>query len=285
MIKHALQAVQSGFAVFPVEPNDKTPARDGQYLIRWPEYATTVVGRVVQYWQHWPRANVGIACAPSGVLVVDCDSPKSPWLLKGTQFAHLHDTFGPYTHGMDVAETLFKRLGISHALDTYTVTTGSGGFHLYYQWPASVRASQGSIVPGVLDIRCNAGDYGGYVLGPGSTTASGNYYPSRTPSDPILPAPDILVELLREKPKPPPRPRSPFAQPLSGDTAGLQRAILLAPEGNRNNVLHWAACCMRDDGHTEDKTVDTLVESAERIGLTQQETRATIASAYRNGNR
>lgn len=280
MIEHAIKAVEQGFAVFPVEPNDKTPARQGMYTIRWPEYATTVIPRVVQYWNMWPRANVGIACAKSGLLVVDCDAPKAPLLLRGTPFAHLHDDLGPFVHGMDVFEALCARLSIKHALETYTVSTGSGGYHLYYRWPAFIKASQASIVRGVLDIRCNGGEYGGYVLGAGSVTASGPYRDGSWYC-PILPAPAALVELCKEKPKPPPRPRSPFRQPLTGDTAGLLKAVLLAPEGNRNNVLHWAACCMRDDGHTEEETVDTLVESAERVGLTQQETRATIASAYR----
>lgn len=276
LIEHAIRAIQKGFHVFPVEPMDKVPARDGNHTIRWSEYATNVPGRVVQQWQHWPRANVGIACAPSGLLVVDCDTPKTPFLLKGTPMAWLHDRYGPYVHGMDVFEVLAKSLGIS--LDTYSVTTGSGGTHLYYRWPRSIRASQASLIRGVVDIRCNGGEYGGYVLGDGSETMAGAY--TGLFGESILNAPLALVELCREKPRVAAA-RSPFRQPYSGDVGGLQKAIILAAEGNRNNVLHWAACCMRDDGHAEEATVEALSEPAERVGLTQLETRATISSVYR----
>src|SRR3954470_24561431 len=81
LMGHALTAVRQGFHIFPVEPGGKTPGRvyphrtkeDAPWTFKWSEVATTSVAQVVNWWNAQPWYNIGLACAPSGLLVVDCD--------------------------------------------------------------------------------------------------------------------------------------------------------------------------------------------------------------------
>lgn len=282
----AIQAILKGFHIFPVQPGEKTPHRiypDKPYTIRWSEVATDDPTKVVEWWQYSPEANVGIACKPSGLLVVDCDMPKSINNLRGTPFEFLHETLGGYVDGTDVLKELcVNQFGQdwSELTDTYQVCTTRGGLHLYYRWPEDVEASQASIVRGVLDIRCNGGDKGGYVLGAGSVTPAGRYTVEL--DRPVAPAPPWLVELCRVKPRPA-RPTDTFRQPGSANFGGLVEAVRLAPEGNRNNCLLWAARSMCEDGASEEEAMSLLVPAALECGLDggERQARQTIQSAYR----
>src|SRR4029453_11593356 len=55
-------------AVFPVRPGTKTPLVEHGH-----HDATTARPVIERMWQRWPDAGVGIACRPSGLLVVDVD--------------------------------------------------------------------------------------------------------------------------------------------------------------------------------------------------------------------
>jgi hypothetical protein len=63
-------------------------------------------------------------------------------------------------------------------------------------------------------------------------------------------------------------------------------AVLDARPGERNNVLHWAACRgaeMIAAGQLDDGQVsDSLAAAACRVGLDDGEARRTIASALRH---
>lgn len=285
LLGYAAQAVSRGFHVFPVEPGEKTPhkIRPGQpYTIRWGEVATNDMGKVAQWWQYSPEANIGIACKPSGLIVVDCDMPKREYQLADTQWSHLHDKYGPLVDGNDVLREMCGYFGDTYERleQTYRVCTASMGLHLYFWWPEDVQASQASPVPGLLDIRCNGGTKGGYVLGAGSVTAKGPYVAENDTG--IAPAPEWLIELCKEKPKTR-APKSPFSNALSGGFSGLAESVRLAPEGNRNNCLLWAARSMCEDGATEEECADLLVPAALECGLDggERQALATIRSAYR----
>lgn len=290
LLPAALWAVAQGFHVFPVEPGEKTPARiyqdrdpdDAPWTVKWSEVATNDVATVVTWWTYQPRFNVGIACKPSGLLVVDCDVPKAPNLLVGTPWAYLHDVFGEYVEGAALFDQVAERYGGDPVRDllTFSVETGSGGLHLYYRWPADVQSTQDSVVKGVLDVRGNGGDKGGYVLGPGSVTASGEY--GRWKPQPVLDAPPWLVSLCQHR-EPPKAPKSPYRQPRSMAFHGLVDSVRNAFEGNRNNALLWAARSMCEDGATEEECCDLLVPAAIENGLDggERQARQTIKSAYR----
>lgn len=288
LISYAITAVQQGFTVFPVQPGEKTPHKlypDKPYTIRWSEEWTTDLDRIIKIWSWSPAANIGIACKPSGLLVVDCDVAKGENQLSGTAYAALHEKLGPLVDGHDVLREVCARHGgdWDELNDTYRVCTRNYGLHLYYRWPDGVKASQASLVKGVLDIRCNGGERGGYVLGAGSVVGRGTYTAEN--ASPIRPAPRWLVELCREQP-PPPKPL--FAQPRRlGGISGLVDTVATAPDGNLGNALFWAARAACSDGIPMEEAIDQLgaayVAAHGRGGHRQAE--ASVRSAYRNQQR
>ncbi|MFE6222936.1 bifunctional DNA primase/polymerase [Streptomyces sp. NPDC057854] len=297
LLGYAARAVSMGFSIFPCNPlGTEDPENPGQYIekmphllrpgrpwkLKWGEAATTDMDKVIQWWQYSPDANIGVACKPSGILVVDCDVPKKQGLLRDTPWAYLHDRLGPLVDGTDVLREMCARFGDTYERfeRTYRVCTASMGLHLYFRWPEDAQASQASPVPGVLDIRCNGGSKGGYVLAAGSVTRKGSYVAEN--DLPIADAPPWLVELCREKPKP--KPVKPlFSQPGHASYGGLVDSVRYAQEGNRNNCLLWAARSMCEDGATEEKCVELLVPAAMACGLDggERQALATIRSAYR----
>lgn len=288
---HAVNALSRGFWIFPVEPGDKLPHRirpDADHRIRWGEAATNDMSKVIQWWQYSPEANIGIAAKPSGLMIVDCDIAKEPDILRNTPqgkpWEYLHDKYGSYLDGSDVLREMCRRFGDDYARlsgATYAVCTASMGLHLYFRWPGGVQASQASPVPGLVDIRCNGGQRGGYVLGAGSATAKGSYVAEN--DLPVADAPPWLIELCREKPKPA-RVKPLFSQPRGGGGySGLVDTVRYAPDGNLNNSLLWAARAMCEDGASEEECVGLLapvyVECDGRGG--ERQAMATIRSAYR----
>lgn len=283
LLPYAVKAAQRGWHVFPVEPGEKTPHKlypDKPWTLKWGEAATTDISKIVSWWEYSPQANIGIACKPSGLLVVDCDMPKRPYQLKDTPWSTLHDTLGPLVDGNDVLREMSRRYGddYSRLEHTYRVCTASMGLHLLYRWPPEIQASQASPVPGLLDIRCNGGEKGGYVLGAGSMTAKGAYLAEN--DLPVADAPDWLIELCREKPKAKPT-RPVYSQPGNASYSGLVEAVRLAPEGNRNNCLLWAARSMAEDGATLEEALTQLGQAAAEAGLFARDVEATIKSAFR----
>lgn len=289
-LPNAVKAVQAGFWIFPVQDGEKTPhVTTPPYTLRWSECATNDIRRVVDFWTRWPDANIGVACAPSGLLVVDCDRPKHAYQLEGKccnshppspVWSPLHKVLGPMVDGESVYDAVAWKYGRDYPEQhgTYSVRTGSGGRHFYYRWPDGCRASQSSIVKGILDIRCNGGTRGGYVLGAGSVTTSGRYVALAPPVCAVQPAPAWLVELCKERE---PHPVPEYMRPTSGNCAGLQDLVMYAPEGTRNDRLNYAAYKLRCEGNTEEECHAKLDEAAAVAGLTDVETRDTIRSAFR----
>lgn len=247
------------------------------YKLKWGDVATNDPTTIVRWWTSSPEANIGIACRPSGLLVVDCDIPKDSGGEEGFDqyFRVLRDVLG-----MSPWEA-------TGACDTYTVLTGSGGIHLYYRWPADAglasQAGLASVGAPLVDIRSNGGTRGGYVLGAGSRTTKGEY---RVDYDaPVKLLPGKLVELLQEKRRNQRKPQKPqkvsgFTQP-GGRYEGLVDTLRYAQEGNRNAALNWAAWHMASDGLTEEEVAALVLPVALGIGLSEKEAIATIGSACR----
>jgi hypothetical protein len=161
----ALDAAGRGWHVFPLRPGSKVPA-----VRHWEHEATTHAERIKDLWtadlrrrDGWfvpePR-NVGIACRPSGLVVLDLDVPKTD---DRTGWAEYWRSRG-ITSGGQVLDALAEQAGQT-VPDTYTVTTPSGGRHLYFAVPdgVHVRNSAGRVGP-MIDVRGE----GGYVVAPGS---------------------------------------------------------------------------------------------------------------------
>lgn len=281
MLKAALQAQALGFWIFPVAAGAKVPHRlAGQ----WGVTATNDINQVIHFWGSVdPMANIGIACKPSELLVVDLDQAKKEFQLQGTEWGYMHEAYGPRVNGDDLLDEMAFKLGGDHPSDltTYTVSTGSGGVHLYYRWPSHwPKISQASPVKGLIDVRGNGGEYGGYVLGAGSVNESGPY--SRTDFADVALPPAWIRQLVAEKPQQPKivRPRG-LRQPGALSWSGLVASVVNAGEGNRNNALLWAARSMYSDGAPETEAQDVLGEAARQAGLGDFEIQRTIQSAYR----
>jgi hypothetical protein len=235
LLDWALYAAAMGWHLFPLRPGTKKPTghresecpgtgrcADGHYT---PEMrATNNLDVIRDAWSRGPW-NIGLATGPSGLVVVDLDVPKE-------------GETGP--DGATALGTLAAERG-GPIPGTYTVTTPSGGRHLYYVAPPGVRLrnTQKHLCSNV-DTRA----WGGYVVGPGSVTEEGGYE-LHDDTDPVeLPA--WLVQAIAEKPV------AAFSVPVeihSGNTGAFGAAALRgetqrvrdATPGTYNGVLSSSA--------------------------------------------
>lgn len=289
MLKAALAAQARGQYIFPVTAGAKTPHR---LAGSWGETATNDINQIIHFWTNVdPNANIGVACKPSQLLVVDLDLAKEDWNLNPGDWAYLHTVYGARVDGEHLFDEMAYKLCNEEKdeedrdsyMNTFSARTCRGGLHLYYRWPAHwPKASQASPVKGAVDVRTNGGTDGGYVLAPGSRAEGGEYVVQQDLA--IALPPKWIRRLVAEKPQPPrvQRPRG-LAQPSSGLFAweGLARSVRSAAEGNRNNSLLWAARAMYSDGAPEAEAQDVLGAAARSAGLGDFEIQRTIQSAYR----
>jgi hypothetical protein len=239
------------FHVFPCLPGDKRPAVD-----RWEHRACSDPDRVVRFWPS-PRHNIGIACGPSRLVVVDLDTHG--------EVPEEWRRLGGIRDGWDVLAQLCEWAGQPWPC-TYSVTTPSGGAHLYFRAPegSGIRNSAGMLGP-LVDVRAQ----GGYVVGAGSVV-DGKRYEVMDASEPA-PLPGWLHRMLT-KPADSPRPSG---GSVPARIAALARTVETAPEGRRNDVLFWASNRVIEAGLDP----ADLVPAAVTAGLSEREARRTIASA------
>ncbi|MET9598115.1 bifunctional DNA primase/polymerase [Streptomyces sp. NPDC006459] len=279
----AQSAADRGWHVFPLIPGDKRPA-----IRNWTERATTDPTRIARCWAHAPY-NIGIATGPSNLLVVDLDTSKTPDDLPPVSWAH-----PGIQNGRDVFLALCQRhTGRGDlAPDTHTVSTSSGGQHLYFAAPEGIELRN---TAGKLGWKIDTRATGGYVVGPGSTiTGKGRPYETVVSVAPRL-LPDWLLELLRPTPLPT---QAPVKVVLGADRRGrwLQAAIngeLERVSGSadheHNSALYVAAVALGQlvaGGElSEADVIEWLTEAALRVGQGDREARATVASGLRAGAR
>lgn len=282
MLTAALAAQAAGLHIFPVAVGQKVPHHMAG---SWGETATNDFNRIVDFWTRLdPNANIGVACKPSQLLVVDLDLAKADVNLRGTEWEYMHSVYGARVHGTDLIDEMAYKLADDDAdlyTETFTVRTGSGGTHLYYRWPDHwPRISQASPVKGLIDVRGNGGTWGGYVLGAGSHTAAGRYLV--TGNTQIAEPPVWIRQLVAEKPRiTKPSALTGIRQPGALSWSGLVDSVRNAGEGNRNNALVWAARTMCEEHADLAEAMRTLGPPAEQAGLDSLEIERTIQSAYR----
>lgn len=258
---HLYALAAHGFRVFPLVPGEKRPMVTG-----WEQKATTAPSLL----DKWPAgAGVGIACGPSGLVVVDCDNhggttPKE-WDRPGI------------INGLDVFADVWSRHTRAPLFDTMTVETPSGGLHFYYRAPLGSRIRNRTGVEWQVDVRAR----GGYACGPGTNLKQGTYTPAGDPGK-LLPLPQWLHDMLAPQ-EPAQRRPMPVAPPTRSQAdrrvAGLLRTVSTAPEGQRNSTLNWAAWQLAQDGLLTQEYAAALLHAAETAGLPQAEAVKTIRSA------
>ena len=259
LLKAALACAARGWQVFPVRPGDKRPAfpdhkaadctgTDWRCQNRhngWEPRATTDPARIRRAWAQAPY-NVGIATGPSGLVVIDLDTPKPgevpppPWAQPGI------------TDGADVLAALCEEHGQPFPCETFTVRTRRGGLHLYFTSPPGVRLgiTSGRSARGLgwlIDTR----GHGGYVVAPGSFVdlpdGAGRY--ELVYDRPPAALPGWLAALLSTADREPPgvecpRPPGTVADlPSYADAAlgGEVKRVLTSPDHGHNWALNKAA--------------------------------------------
>jgi hypothetical protein len=269
LLQAAVALAARGWLVFPCAPGGKRPALRGS----WQDLATTDFAQLRAWWTRAPF-NVGIACGPSGLVVIDLDMPT------GQRFA------GRGPSGAAAFADLCRRHGQPSPLPTYSVVTPSGGCHLYYASPAErVRNSVGRLGPRI-DVRAA----GGYVIGAGSR-AGGRVY-AVCDERPPAPLPPWITALAGDGCAMPGRvPADPDG--ARGSTYALAalreetRLVEAAQPGTRNDTLNRAAFSLGQlaaDGLLPHLAVATaLAAAAERAGLPVGEVQRTIRSGLQAG--
>lgn len=265
-----------GWHVFPCAVGGKKPALRGS----WEDRATPKAYFIEMWWRLRPY-NIGVACGPSGLAVLDLDVPGHGVALR--------DSPSGQATGLDT----FLRVCSEHGQPvpaTFTVRTPSGGYHLYFTDPdSSVRNSAGRLGP-LIDVRAA----GGYVVGPGSRIG-GKPYSVMIPAPPV-PLPSWIAALLRlpassqvpDMPEPGAQVRdgSAWARAALRDEA---RHVAAAPEGRRNHTLNRAAFRLGQLAGggllPSDEVSAALTAAAAQAGLPSAEASRTIRSGITAGER
>ena len=236
----ALSLAGQGWAVFPIGKN-KRPIVDA-----WDAVASNDADKVATLFRPYPTCAVGIVCGRvSGLFVVDVDSadPSHP----------IHERMDP----------------------TLTVQTPSGGFHYYYQMPEGTEdddvlrnTQKAKECLGHLDVDTRG--IGGYVVGPGSTTAGGTY-DILCDVEPA-PIPTWVLEAMRayKRPKTPARqvlPSSVFDPSRRMERARAYVARMpgaISGSGGHSAAMRVARACATGFGLSEAEIVDVMGEWSQR---------------------
>src|SRR5579863_8620878 len=144
LVRAALDAVFRGWHVFPCAVGGKRPALRGN----WQDLATASPDQVRDWWARAPY-NIGVACGPSGLVVIDLDLPRDD---AGDDDPDDDGALFPLS-GADRLSRLAREHGERYPAGTYVVDTPSGGCHLYFSVTGErARNSAGSLAPHV-DVR------------------------------------------------------------------------------------------------------------------------------------
>ncbi|RSN60538.1 DNA primase [Amycolatopsis sp. WAC 04182] len=283
----ALEAIQRGWRVFPQAPRSKRPA-----ITRWEQRATLEPDTIHRWWTRFPDSNVGIACGPSGLLVLDLDAAHGP---VPDQWANLG-----VAHGRDVIALLAARARQRDPVDTLIVATPRGE-HRYFRRPpgTTLRSTIGDRGRG-LGWRADTRGPGAAVTAPGSIGRNGLPY-TIVRDLPIADLPGWLVAALTP---PPPPPRPPHAPVLAATSRRVvayvnaavsaeSRNVATAEKGQRHITLYAAAAALGEllaNGWITDHAITHhLTEAARRhLGIadfTWNELTSTIRDGIAKGRR
>ena len=210
---HAKQFTDSGIHIFP-QSRDKKP------LIKdWPNTATIEPDQLNTWSKQFPKSVWAALCGElSGIFVIDIDVKNGqPGMQSWSKFVDGRDGWK----------------------DTLSVRTPSGGHHIYYTWDDSLDFTKiPDLLPGVEVI----GNRQCATL-PGSYMGNGKEYVASSKNLPIGPAPEWLLQKIRDH-KATPKTKA----PATGEI----------PDGERNATLFRLASRYRALGLSRDAIVEKL---------------------------
>jgi hypothetical protein len=221
--------------------------------------ASSDPNQIRAWWQNHPHALIGFWPGPSDIAVLDIDMKN----------------------GKDGMATFVRLEGCPILPPTPTCRTPSGGVHLHYQMPVPrIGATVGPTGRGIgegLDWR---GDTGYVILpSPGSGYRWQFWHYGN-----CAPVPVPIALMPKEPEKRSRRCTEGLSQVNHKGLSGVLRCVLTAREGERNNILYWAA--NRCAEATEKGLLSgpdaraLLTEGGDACGLSEREIRATLNSAF-----
>lgn len=127
------------------------------------------------------------------------------------------------------------------SLETPTVRTGGGGFHIYFEQPDSleIRNSTSKLADGI-DIRAD----GGYVVLPPSKTEKPYEY-DMSPDTPLEPIPEGIINKLNGQ--------------VNGRTPVAEKLPAIVTEGTRHSTMIELAGALRNSGLTRNEIEAALI--------------------------
>ena len=150
----ALSLAAAGFSVFPCHSGGEK-AKSPMPFIKWREASTTSERQILQWWQKWPDAAIGLDLAKSGLIVIDADR---------------HDESAD---GVEAFGQLMSDHGFDPDSAPLVATPSQGNHHYFRQRPGEALGnSEGAIRGKGINVR----GHGGYVIAPGTVMADGRVY-------------------------------------------------------------------------------------------------------------
>lgn len=226
--------LSQGLPVFPVQ--GKTP------LIKWGIYQERLPSEeeIKEWWTKWPNADIGMVTGPiSGRLVLDIDGAE------GVQSVSRY---------------------------SFPVTTKVGtkrGYQNHYIWPvgSEFKTTLANIIPNKEDPKKSGGvdvrGEGGYVKLPPSSFSDNSGRYTWECEEPLVSAPQWLIDLLIENSKP--------RVVTSSDTSWLQEKLNGLTNGNRNQTFCSLAGSLRSRGWSSSDIFSLLDPHARRVGFELEE--------------
>ncbi|WP_067489075.1 bifunctional DNA primase/polymerase [Actinomadura hibisca] len=332
----ALTLAALGWHVFPLAPRDKRPlanclsCRDnpecsrGDYAVcpclpdgQWchgVRAATTDPDRIRTWWRRRPDAVPAIAAGPSGLVLIDLDAhterlPSDPAaeLLPGIRLIgdQVSGDFTGVRTGRDVLLLLARLRGGPRPWPTdpgyqpATVTTPSGGRHLWYRAPHVPDGRRLRQALGQLGWQIDIKAGWSYGIAPGATTVTGHY--QRTAGDParVGRMPEWLAEeVLRVAIDRPAPPAAPALAASSGSGCSRSAAYLVTvidngaaelaalTDGRKSSLSALAyktGGLLAWSGLSRSSVEDRLVTAGTVSGLPERLARRIVHRALTNG--
>jgi hypothetical protein len=220
---------------------------------KWRDRATADPALIRALWRDHPGSMVAVATGlASNICVLDIDHGKS-----------------------DAAKSWFGEHR-DRLPKTRVHATKSGGFHYLLLNHDGVGVTAGRIAEGI-DTRGE----GGFIV----------WWPGEIPArvlcnEPLAEVPDWIIEALKPRAKPyMPLPTTQTRFYEGAKVFGILRTVAGAKEGERNQVLYWAACRFAEMVArrlmSERYAVELCIEAASRTGLPRDEAERTALSALR----
>ncbi len=248
LLEYALAYAAQGWHVFPIRPAGKEPITEHAHYD-----ATTDAAKIRAWWAQYPAAGIGVAVAPSGLIVLDDDLKASDCRECGKKLpgSDVKEKFlckcaepVPAQPG-DAITALERELGAEFPM-TRLANSGSGSIHAYYRRPAGVDPVR------IIRVRKKfkvdlIGD--GYIIAPPSGHPSGSFY-SWINDATIAELPSVLGDLAGEHRPAEPGPRSEYTggKPASPELLAHARRMLErhgpSTKGDGGDQHAYKAACM-----------------------------------------